>query len=200
MTGLGDETSKAIESEKTELRKTYRSIRSALSDTERKRIDTEIFENLITLPEFKACHLLLSYVSVGEEVDTRWIIRLALKERKAVAVPRCLCGTDELEFYKIDSIECMVPGSFGLPEPADEPEKKVEKASCDICLLPGLAFDAEGYRLGYGRGYYDRYLEGFGGVTVGLCRSQALSPKRLPRGLHDIKTMLIVTEKEIIRP
>jgi hypothetical protein len=53
---------------------------------------------------------------------------------------------------------------------------------------------------GYGRGYYDRYLEGFGGVTVGLCRSQALSPKRLPRGLHDIKTMLIVTEKEIIRP
>jgi 5-formyltetrahydrofolate cyclo-ligase len=163
-------------------------------------MDDLIFENLVSSPEFSACSLLLTYVSVGNEPDTRATINFALKSGRAVAVPRCLTSKDELEFYIIDKLESLKCGSFGLYEPEPESDKRIEKTAGGLCLLPGLCFDKNGGRLGYGRGYYDRFLIGFCGVAAGLCLSPLLSGESLPCGPFDRPVELIVTDNGIIRP
>lgn len=189
-----------IEEQKTELRKVLRFSRSLLDEETRKRVDNGVFQNLISMFEFKGCQFLLAYVSVGEEVDTRAIIAHALLHNKTVAVPRCIPGENRLEFYRIESLDELKESRFGLLEPDADPDKKVVKPVCGLCLVPGLSFDRFGNRLGYGGGYYDRYLERFSSVTIGLCRSQLLSSEILPCDFHDKQVTLVLTEKEIIRP
>lgn len=189
-----------IEEQKIELRKNLRLSRSLLDEETRKRVDNGVFQNLISMFEFKGCGYLLTYVSVGEEVDTRAIISYALLHNKTVAVPRCIPSENKLEFYRIESLDELKQSRFGLLEPDADPDKKVEKSLCGLCLVPGLSFDRFGNRLGYGGGYYDRYLERFSSVTIGLCRSHLLSEEKLPCDFHDKQVKLILTEREIIRP
>ena len=162
-------------------------------------MDAGILRNLLALPEYAACGLLLTYVSVGGEPDTREVIRLALKSGRAVAVPRCYEDRDELAFYRIDSLESLARGRFGLLEPAPDESRLLGRAPGGLCLLPGLSFDRGGGRLGYGRGFYDRFLAEYDGITAGLCHSPLLSGRKLPCGPYDIPARLVVTDRETIR-
>ena len=80
----------------------------------------------------------------------------------------------EMEFYEIHSLFELQPGTFGVLEPVPENSRLVQEETEGLCIVPGLSFDAEGYRLGYGKGYYDRFLSRFSGTTAGVCY------KRLP--------------------
>lgn len=188
-----------ISLQKAEWRKTLKTKRSALDIQEQNRIDMAILQNVISMSEFQSCGMLLTYVSMEDEVNTRDIIEFALKNGKKVAVPRTIPAEKVMEFYEIESLDELTPGKYGIPEPNANPDKKVMKPYRALCLVPGLSFDLTGNRLGYGGGYYDRYLEEFTGVTVGLCRSQMLSKTTLPHEAYDIRVRLVVTENDIIR-
>ncbi len=183
---------------KKELREKLRKKRAAITTQDRARMSGEILSNLLSLEEYKNCGTVLTYVSTPSEVDTFPLIENALKSGKKVAVPCCIEGKPIIEFYFIDSVDELAYGSFGLLEPHMITEKKCVDDS-GFCILPGLAFDRTGARLGYGKGYYDRFLQNFNGVTAGLCFSTILSNKPLPMGRYDLPASIVITDREIIR-
>lgn len=142
--------------------------------------------------------VVLTYVSTEIEVDTLEIIRTALRDGKRVACPRCMEGTRLMEFYYINSLDDLKPGSFGVLEPEPDPARLYQGALHPICIVPGLAFDRLGYRLGYGKGYYDRFLANYRGWTVGLCYSACIEYK-LPHGRYDRAVDRLITEKFLRR-
>lgn len=183
---------------KKELREQMRRRRNMLSAEEKQRMSGEILRKLTLLDEYKKAEVLFTYVSLSNEVDTFDLIAAALKSGKRVAVPRCIEGKPLIEFYFIHGRSELEQGSYGLLEPSPKPEMLC-KCRKGLCVLPGLSFDREGSRLGYGRGYYDRFLQKFEGDKVGLCFSPILSDKQLPTGKYDVPAGIIVTDNEIIR-
>ncbi|MBE6599732.1 MAG: 5-formyltetrahydrofolate cyclo-ligase [Ruminococcaceae bacterium] len=165
---------------------------------EKRSIDLKIFENLISLPEYKTADLILLYCSYGDEVDTQELAQRAAFDRKRIAFPRCLIGGGEksMDFYECSPGE-LVAGYRGIPEPPIG----APRAHCDkntLCIVPALAYDEKKNRLGYGGGFYDRYLEDFEGTTVGLCRADFLF-KSLPREEFDLPVDIVITEKGLIK-
>ena len=183
---------------KMRLREEYRAKRTALTEEEKQRRDTEIAKTVRSLWQYRDNDLLLTYVSTPIEVDTRLIIETALRDGKTVAVPRCVPQTRNMEFYRIRSLDELEQGSFGVMEPLPKKENLVEDFSRGLCLVPAFCYDFLGYRLGYGKGYYDRFLSDFGGNMIGICYSDCIR-HRLPHGRFDRAVELIVTEKFIRR-
>jgi 5-formyltetrahydrofolate cyclo-ligase len=183
---------------KKELREQMRKRRTMLTGEEKQRMSGEILRRLISLDEYKKTEILLTYASLSNEVDTFSLIAAALKSGKKVAVPRCVEGKPVIEFYFIYSTDDLECGSYGILEPLPKRERLC-MCSNGLCVLPGLSFDRLGARLGYGKGYYDRFLQDFKGNTVGLCFSRTLSEMPLPTGRFDISVNIIVTDKETIR-
>ena len=142
--------------------------------------------------------MIFTYLSKPIEVDTFGLVRAAWANRKRVAVPKCIPETTQMEFYYITSMDDLAPGAFGVLEPVPERCRLVTDYSRGLCVVPGLCFDTEGYRLGYGKGYYDRFLSAFRGVTVGICYT-ACTQWRLPHGRYDRQIQLLITEKYIRR-
>lgn len=183
---------------KKDLRTKIRRKREQISSDERAQMSEAILKNVLSLNEYKKCQTLLCYVSTEMEVDTINIIGSALKDGKKVAVPRCVENLPLIEFYCIKSLSELENGSYGLLEPKAEPQNRYE-GNDGLCILPGLAFDKFGGRLGYGKGYYDRFLQNFKGDAFGICFSKILSDSPLPTGRFDIPVKAVVTDKEIIR-
>lgn len=194
----------AVEQRKRELRRTFKQLRRDLGDEGRAKADAGIEARLLALPEYEACHVLLAYLDFGPEVRTRGIIQAAWDAGKVVALPWCVPGTHEMRWFKVDSFENLVRSKLGVEEPAplDENEQLMGTGERMLALVPGLTFDAAGYRLGYGGGFYDTFLATFDGVGVGLCRQAALSCDLRAEGIidtHDLPTQLVVTEEQVIR-
>ena len=183
-----------LKQEKERLRQTFRELRRAFAKKEKEQYDREILKKLTSLYQYRNASLLLTYVSKEIEVDTLRLIRKALGDGKQVAVPKCIDGTRNMEFYTITGVEQLEKSTFGVLEPITGLCPRTEITPDALCIVPGMAFDAEGYRLGYGKGYYDRFLSGFGGVTAGLCYSGCFR-WRLPHGRYDRPVAFIVTER-----
>lgn len=183
---------------KTDLRNGFKDKRGSMSPEMKIAMDAEIQSRFLTLRQYSACKTLFTYVSKDIEVDTYSLIEAAIANGKRVAVPRCITGTREMSFYYIKSVADLEPGAFGVMEPAEDRCTSVKDYSHGLCIVPGLSFDAEGYRLGYGKGYYDRFLSKFGGLTVGLCYSNCIKWK-LPHGYYDRPVDLVVTDRYIRR-
>lgn len=183
---------------KTELRQKYRSLRQAMTPEIQKKRDEAIARQVYRLWQYKQNEVLLTYVSTTIEVDTHRIIRQALADGKRVAVPRCVPDTRNMEFYYIHSIEELQPGAFGVLEPIPNPEQLYHERDGGLCLVPAFSYDWSGYRLGYGKGYYDRFLSRFEGNMVGLCYSDCVQ-RTLPHGRYDRPVELLVTEKYLRR-
>lgn len=188
---------KNIRQVKKNLRAQYRQFRERLGPEQKLRLDSSIQSRLLALSEYAKAGIVLTYVSKPIEVDTAALIKAALANRKRVAVPRCLTDTYGMEFYEIDSMDELERGSFGVLEPVPS-EKRLVGDCGGLCIVPGLSFDAQGYRLGYGKGYYDRFLANYKGVTVGLCYSGCVQ-WNLPHGYYDRPVDILVTEKYIRR-
>lgn len=184
---------------KRELREQFKDLRRGMEPGVKARKDGAILERLVKLPEYRAAKLVLTYVSTAIEVDTFALIRKALAEGKRVAVPYCLPGKVEMLFCEISSLETLAPGSFGVLEPDPGRQPVLTAFPRSICILPGLGFDLEGYRLGYGKGYYDRFLSKYRGTNIGVCYNICLKPL-LPHGRYDKMVDILVTEKFVKRP
>lgn len=182
---------------KSDLRSGFKNKRNEMPEHIKLNMDSEIQSRFLTLRQYAKCDTVFTYVSKDLEVDTYAIIRAAWANGKKVAVPRCIEDC-KMDFYYIESMEDLEEGAFGVKEPVESRCRKVSDLSRGLCIVPGLSFDAEGYRLGYGKGYYDRFLSKFGGETVGLCYSNCIKWK-LPHGKYDRAVDVIVTDRYIRR-
>ncbi len=187
-----------VYSQKMELREHYKALRRSMDPAEKAAADRAVLENIQKLWQYAKSDTLLCYVSTEIEVDTRELIRQALTQGKRVAVPRCVPHTRDMEFYCISSLEELSPGCFGVLEPAPDPEKLWSPDKGGLCLVPALCYDWAGYRLGYGKGYYDRFLARFTGFVAGICYSSCVR-RRLPHGRYDRPAEVLVTDAYIRR-
>ena len=183
---------------KAVMREQYKEYRRKMDPERKAAFDAAIRKRVTSLWQYTRNDLLLAYVSTPIEVDTHGIIRTALEDGKCVAVPRCVSGTRQMEFYRIKSLEDLVPGTFGVLEPKPDPDFLVTNFEHGLCLIPALCYDWRGYRLGYEKGYYDRFLAHFGGDMVGICYSDCVR-RKLPHGRFDRPAGLLVTERYLRR-
>lgn len=183
---------------KSELRQKYRSLRQTMPQEIKKQKDMAIADQVRRLWQYQRNSVLLIYVSTSIEVDTTDIICRAIAEGKRVAVPRCVPDTRNMEFYYIESLDELSPGMFGVLEPAANPERLYDEKDGGLCIVPAFSYDWRGFRLGYGKGYYDRFLSRFEGNMVGICYSDCVQ-RSLPHGRYDRPVELLVTEHYLRR-
>ena len=161
-------------------------------DAERKEaLDLEIQTRLLISPEYRAADTVLLYMARPTEIATSLILHAAFANHKAVALPVCM-EREQMIFRRIDSLRDVQPGRFGILEPKDECEQIVPENNT-LCVCPALSCDMRGYRLGFGGGYYDRYLAGFPGVKAALCYADSMIP-RIREDDYDIKMDVIHTD------
>jgi 5-formyltetrahydrofolate cyclo-ligase len=151
--------------------------------------DAAVFEKLVRLDAFAGADLVLTYISGRFEADTRRLIDHCLRVGKPVAAPVAFPG-GEMTFYAIGSPDDIIPGARGFCEPVRV--RPVSATARTLCVVPALAFNGENYRLGYGGGYYDRYLSGFGGFSAGLCHNEFILD--IPVGDNDIRVDLVISD------
>ena len=166
-------------------------LRRNMEKSVRKNIDERIHNNLTELDCVRKCRTFLVYASSPDEVDTRRFITEMLTAGKTVAVPKCV-GKD-MRFLVINSPDALVKSRFGVDEPADGDE--ITGFADTVCIVPALRFDKSGYRLGWGGGFYDRFLAGYGGVSVGICYEECCG--KVPRDKHDIAADIVITENGV---
>lgn len=183
-----------IKAEKAGIREKYKQLRSEIPPVKKEKDDRAILNRLIGLEQYRNCRLLLTYVSTQREVDTYGLIQHALEEGKVVAVPVCNTRDYTIDFYRLVSLDDLRPASYSLMEPDPDKSEKITDFQDAVCIVPGFVFDMDGYRLGYGKGYYDRFLGNFHGSVVGVCYSSFLH-NLLPHGYYDRPVDLLVTDK-----
>lgn len=181
---------------KTDLRLKYRSIRTNMPPEVKAQKDHAILRRLEKTREWRRAKLVLTYVSTPIEVDTRQLIEKCWAEGKRVAVPRCVDDTRRMYFYEITSWDQLESHTFGVLEPIPSICSKVTRFGNAICIVPGLTFDKDGYRLGYGKGYYDRFLSTYCTRTpkIGLCYIECIR-KSLYHGQYDVACNIVVNDK-----
>ena len=157
--------------EKKEIRRAALAARERLAPKEREKAAVLLTERILGHQWFYRAEELLGFVSYGSEIDTTGILLEALRLGKKVYVPK-VCGTEgsqEMRFYRIQSLEELRQGYRGIREPAGDTECYCytgERAEKTLMLMPGAAFDSCRNRVGYGKGFYDRYLSGKEGLQV----------------------------------
>lgn len=186
-----------LRDEKNALREQYKAMRRALSPQEKSAMDHKITDRIRSLVSYRYADTILFYYPKSTEIDTIPLAKSALSSGKKVAFP-VTQENGRMEFRLISDPDAdFVPGRFGIPEPGPAcPLFEKQSSASALILVPALAFDREGYRLGYGKGYYDRYLENFIVTSVGLVYQDFIAD-RLPRGRFDRAVDLLVTEKGV---
>ncbi|UII54864.1 5-formyltetrahydrofolate cyclo-ligase [Cytobacillus spongiae] len=157
----------------------------------------EIARTLFETSEWKTAHTIAITVSKPPEVDTYQIIRKAWDEGKEIVVPKCYPNDKRMLFRKLTSFNELESVYFGLLEPIEKFTVEYAANEIDLMIVPGIAFSRSGFRLGFGGGYYDRYLENYDGITISLAFSCQLVDE-LPIESHDQSVSKIITEKELI--
>lgn len=187
-----------ILSQKKELRKEAKSYRKSLFASDRLDKSNAIINNLKALKEFQTAEVFLMYASLPDEVETLSLIReLAEEGNKAIYCP--VTQGDEMEFYRISSLDDLKEGNFHVLEPESLEERRLElQKDVSYCMLmPGLMFDKRGNRLGYGKGYYDKYLARVPkdvNLTTMALSYEAMVNEAIPAEETDWRADYVVTE------
>ena len=182
--------------EKNVIRKRMKQLRADMTRTERFEKSMQIFEQLITVPEFKRADRIYTYVSMDNEIDTIMLIDYSLSLEKRVFVPR-VSGRD-MEFYEISDISELSPGYMGIYEP-DINGKEQDYSRTGFMCMPGLAFDKSYNRIGYGGGFYDRYLSVENKLYKAALAYETQLLESIPAQDGDVRPDMIVTEESIYR-
>jgi 5-formyltetrahydrofolate cyclo-ligase len=185
------------QAEKEHLRTSFRLVRDGIGDDVRAAANQAIYEQISGMESYRQARTILLYASFGSEVDTRNLIADCLSKNVRTVLPRVDKKEGKLVLYRILNGSELRPGQFGIPEPVEDNVRLVEPADIDLALIPGVAFDRTGARIGYGKGFYDRLLAGCTAPTAGVCFSVQLS-ERIPCEPHDRRVQIIVTEKGVI--
>lgn len=158
-----------------------------------KKIASILFE----LEEWKSADTIAITVSRKPEVDTYAIISHAWDNGKTVVVPKCFPNNRTMKFYTLKSFQELETVFYGLKEPILSKTVEMDKKDIDLVIVPGLGFTSQGYRLGFGGGYYDRFLIDYNGKTISLAFSEQLVDT-LPIEPHDIPVGKLVTSEGVV--
>lgn len=182
---------------KKKVRKKIKTDLEQLTEENRVEFTKKISSQLFGLKEWKQAKIIGITVSIPPEVPTLHIIEQAWREGKEVAVPKCNPENKTMIFKKIISFNELESVYSGLLEPIDSTEK-VRSEEIQLLIVPGLAFTKDGYRLGFGGGYYDRFLSGYKGSTLSLAFDCQLVDE-VPTELHDIPVDKVITKDKVYR-
>ena len=185
---------------KQEIRQWMKQRRRSLSAQARQDYSEQIAERVIRHSMFGECDTLYCYAAYNEEADTARILKEAWRLGKCTAVPKVV-SEGQMEFYEIHSPNELTVGYHGIPEPAADTVRVCpDEGRNTLIILPGLAFDRNGNRLGYGGGFYDRYLQKYPFChTIGIAFS-AQCIEQIPSETHDCRAETVITEKGIWIP
>ncbi len=176
---------------KTELRKQMREIISHIEDIDFK--NDIIFNRLIKDENIAKAKNILLYASFLNEVDTKLVTKYLLNQKKNVFFPKCSTTSNDMEFYKIEDISNLSIGAYGILEPSESCDIYIKsKAQDSVCVVPALAFTKDGTRLGRGKGYYDKFLENFNGVKIGICFNEQIKIV-IPTDNFDVRVDYIIS-------
>ena len=197
-----------IKAAKSELRKRIITERSGLTDEEVREMSETICRNILQLSEYKCADIILGYYSTRKEPVLNMLFDEAIKSGKQVYLPKVI-SKEEMEFFIYESEKDVAPGSFGIMEPVTEemftfgagPQNQTSGKSV-LMIMPGVAYDEEGNRLGYGGGYYDRYLERLNmeealNVKTVMAAYSLQKVSHIPTDITDIRPERIVTEETV---
>lgn len=182
---------------KSEIRANILRMRDALTIEEKKEKDSIIHLSFEKTKEYLNAHTILIYVSFGSEIDTITLIKNAFDAGKRVCVPLADRKTHTITPSEILSLEELEPGAYGILEPKSDCIRAVSGEEVNMTLVPGLAFDKNGYRIGYGGGFYDRFFEKYPhGKKIALCYDFQIQ-ETVPINKYDIPVEKIITESNI---
>lgn len=180
---------------KTDLRKHCRQTREALGDSFRLQASLEICALVAAWPVFQRARVILTYMPIKAEVDLRPL--LESQPQKEWVLPRIVPEADHAMFFHPYVPGRLVRHSYGMDEPAEE-LPLISAGSLELALVPGLAYDRQGWRLGYGGGYYDRFLKFYSGISLGVT-FETLLLNALPHDEFDLPVDWLVSEAGIIQ-
>lgn len=176
---------------KQAIRKRVLSERSVLSDKERTQMSIIIQKKVMETDAYKNAEVVLLYVDYNGEVATDLLLADCFRQGKKVACPRVLAD-GEMEFFEIAGVQDLKEGYKGIREPGTTTVCEAESA---LVIVPGVAFDREGFRIGYGKGFYDRYLRKHPTYETIALAFECQIVEQIPREEHDICIGKIITEK-----
>ncbi|WP_246569805.1 5-formyltetrahydrofolate cyclo-ligase [Lentibacillus saliphilus] len=165
----------------------------AMSPEEKSEIEKKIRENLFRTKQWRRAKTIGITVSQAIEWDTKAIIEAAWECNKVVCVPKCYATDKRMDFYQIDDFDQLEVVYFNLLEPNIDQTEQVLKTDIDLLIVPGLLFDLKGYRIGFGGGYYDRFLSDFNQETLSLLSTKQLKDE-LPTERYDLPVQHMITE------
>ena len=184
-----------LDLQKKELRKILKEKRNALDPDTCRSSDTAIFKAITSWDVYQKAETVFCFVGTEDEINTKPIIEDILKKGKRAGVPKCI-SKGIMEVYEIHSMDDLAPGKYGILEPVDTCEK-ISPKEIDLALIPCLSCSRDGRRLGYGGGYYDRYLNQVKGTLAVLCRTDLMCDE-IPTEGHDKNMDFVICEEGIL--
>jgi 5-formyltetrahydrofolate cyclo-ligase len=178
---------------RTNMKKTL----SQLNQIDYKKRSLLIAEALFASKEWLEASTIAVTVSRFPEVNTKPIIEKAWEQGKRIAVPRCLANTKQLDFRRITSHDQVEEGFFGLSEPIASRTEEANSNEFDLVLVPGLVYSCKGYRIGFGGGYYDRFLSQIDRNTISLAFSEQVVSS-IPIEQYDLPVNKVITEDGVV--
>ncbi|MDX1591141.1 MAG: 5-formyltetrahydrofolate cyclo-ligase [Balneolaceae bacterium] len=187
----------SVKDKKKQLRDTYTELRKSLNPEITLEKSRKIQKKLIDLDSFMNAEIIHTYISMNDrnEVNTHELIETALQQGKSVVVPR-IEDDNRLSHHKIQGLDDLETNDWGVPEPPGEADTK--PAEPDLILVPMVSGDKIRNRLGYGKGYYDRFLKETVGIKVGLLFDIQVYDQVLPTDKYDVQLDLLITESRIL--
>lgn len=184
--------------EKKEIRNAMIKNLNTITIENREQKSKQIIDRLINTDFWKSADIIATTIPMEHEINTKYLISACWDVKKSVVVPKCNHKTKEMQFYKINSFNDLEKGYFGLQEPIEMKCEKISKEEIDLVIVPGVAFTYNGERLGYGGGYYDRFLVGYNNYLAALAYDVQMI-ENIPIEKHDIKIPFIYTETKSIQ-
>ncbi|MDN4594520.1 5-formyltetrahydrofolate cyclo-ligase [Polycladomyces subterraneus] len=184
--------------EKKRLRTRLLELRQELDAEKARRWSRAITETLVDLESFRRASTVFFYLPFRKEVDTWDAIRVAWQAGKRVVVPKADTKAKTMELYAIQPDTPLIEGAYGILEPPAKPDSRVIPAAVDLAVVPGVGFDEQGYRLGYGGGYYDRFFLGAGAgmIRIGVAYPFQMVETVFPEA-HDQRMHVIITAERV---
>lgn len=184
-------------SDKKSARKYFLDKRLSLSAESIARSSRALCEKISASEDFQKADVVLIYYPSRNEPDLTPLVEIAVRTGKKIAFPISVPADCTLLFREISSIAELKVGSYSIPEPSvTAPTPKITEKS--LCIVPALAFDKKGFRIGYGKGYYDRFLSQFKGISLGAV-FDCLTCEKLPIDTTDVPVNIIITETGVTR-
>lgn len=191
-----------IFNEKKALRKEILTRRKNIDAAEKEEMDKKILNRFFESKYYKEAKNIFIYISYDSEINTREIINKAFKDGKKIYVPRTEFETRLMDAVEITSFDNLIKSSYGILEPSME-VLQVNPNKLDLIVVPGVAFDRNGGRMGYGAGFYDRYFKKINKDNIKRIVKLALAYdfqvlEKVPMSVQDVPVDFIITEKEFI--